>query len=143
MLSSRCASVSIRSSSLLSPLRRRSRAVPSCKRVSGVRSSWEISDSRRCCAVIMRSSALTIWLKLVPAARNSCGPDSSSGCCLRLPCATSSAAFFSLRAGFARLHASHNSSGELTSIVTISSRSGRSNSRLMKSDWELLAGRIR
>ncbi len=48
--------------------------------------------------------------------------------------ATSSAAFFSLRAGFARLQANHNSSGVLTNMVTISSNSGRSNSKLMKSD---------
>ncbi len=143
MLSSRCASVSIRSSSLLSPLRRRSNAVPNCRRVNGVRSSCEISDSSRCWLVIIRSSAVTIWLKLAPAARNSCGPASSSGCCRRLPWATSSAAFFSLRAGFARLHASQSSSGALTSIVTISSNSGRSNSRLMKSDCEVLAGRMR
>ena len=60
------------------------RAVPSCKRVSGVRSSWEISDSRRCCAVIMRSRAETIWLKLVPAAGTPAAripaPDAASGC---------------------------------------------------------------
>ena len=48
------------------------------------------------------------------------------------PTATSSAAFFSLRAGFAGLHANHNNSGGRASIVTISSRSGRSNSRLIK-----------
>jgi two-component system, OmpR family, response regulator CpxR len=58
----------------------------------------------------MRSSAVTIWLKLAPAARNSCGPASSSGCWRKFPWATSSAAFFSLRAGFARLQANHNSS---------------------------------
>ncbi len=82
----------------------------------------------------MRSSAVTIWLKLAPAARNSCGPASSSGCWRKFPWATSSAAFFSLRAGFARLQANHNSSGVLTNMVTISSNSGRSNNKLMKSD---------
>ncbi len=82
----------------------------------------------------MRSSAVTIWLKLAPAARNSCGPASSSGCWRKFPGQLHRQRFSAYAPVLPDSGANHNSSGVLTNMVTISSNSGRSNSKLMKSD---------
>lgn len=102
MLFRRCVSVLIRFSFLFLSLRRRSNVVFSCRRVSGVRSSWEILESRRCWEVIMRFSAVIIWLKLVFAVRNFCGFVFSFGCWRKFFWVILSVAFFSLRVGFVR-----------------------------------------
>ncbi|SUH18660.1 Uncharacterised protein [Salmonella enterica subsp. enterica] len=83
-----------------------------------------MSDSKRCCEVIIRSSAVTILVKTGASGEELLRTRLQLRMLTQVALRHFISRVFNLRAGFARLHASHSKSGELTSIVTMSNRSG-------------------
>ncbi len=95
-------------------------------------------DKSKRCREVIRSSAVTIWLKLAPAANLADPPSSSDADAGRLA-PISSAAFFNLRAGFlARLHASHSKSGELDQHRDNEQQKRAVKQQILRTDCELL-----